>query len=305
VGFFPTALAVALVLLMLEMRAPTRPLSVTALQKAAHQLGVGGSILIVAAAAAISVTLQPLQFRLVQWCEGYWPLERKWVAGGPRAAYRLGMWRQLRRYNRTLDGLTINPLTANRPIALMRAQAAEEALRLRFPAQDRLLPTTLGNVLRAAEDRAALRYGIDSVTLWPRLFPLLPADYAGGIEDEVTQLDVSVRLVVTWLLGGVIGTFLLLRHPMQSIDHWPWAVFVASMFLLAQLSYRAAVESGLAHGRDVEVAIDLYRALVLDATRMPVPRRLSQERRTFAQLQALLSSYQSDAPTDLEYRRVP
>ncbi len=84
-----------------------------------------------------------------------------------------------------------------------RAQRAETFLRERFASPERLLPTALGNVLRSAEDRAGVRYGADSVVVWPRLFPLLPEQLARSVEDEVTQLDVSARLTVTWAAAAL------------------------------------------------------------------------------------------------------
>ena len=39
---------------------------------------------------------------------------------------------------------------------------------------DELMPTRLGNILKNAEVYPKLRYGIDSVLIWPRLYPLLP-----------------------------------------------------------------------------------------------------------------------------------
>ncbi|MHA3700744.1 hypothetical protein ACXR2U_01050 [Jatrophihabitans sp. YIM 134969] len=301
VGFFPTALAVALVLVMVKSGAPQEPLTLNGVQAAASDLGVGGGVVILVVAAAVSVTLQPLQFRLVQWLEGYWSLRPRGPLVVIGVLFRLGIWRQRRRFDRAVEALSYSSTHA-RPIDRVRAQAAEESLRLRFPKPERLLPTALGNVLRSSEDRAALRYNINSVNLWPRLFPLLPPDHAAGIEDEVTALDVAVRLVITWLGSAAAGTALLLRHPAQAVTHWQWVVVVAVMVLLAQLSYRAAIESALAHGRDIEIAIDLYRGRVLDATRMPVPGKLSEERATLNALEGLFTSYSPDQPAELDYR---
>lgn len=304
VGFVPTALAIALVAVMLQAHAPTTPLSIQTIDDAAGRLGAAGASVIVAVAAAASITLAPLQFRLVQWFEGYWSLRPKGpgrVLAPLRPLYRLGLWRQHRRYVRVVDALVVDAAD-HRSIAVARAQRAEEDSRFRFPDEDRLLPTTLGNVLRAAEDRAGVRYGIDSVTLWPRLHALLPEELAAGIEDEVTQLDVSVRLVITWLTAGVVGAGLLITHPHGVTQHPSWLAVVAVMFLLAQLSYRGAVESALAHGRDIEVAIDLYRGRVLDNARLPLPDRLSDERVRFGELIGLYRSDEPDVPEDLTYR---
>ena len=125
---------------------------------------------------------------------------------------------------------------------------------------------------------------------------------AAGIEDEVTQLDVSVRLVLTWMIAGLFGVGLLAADPAAVGHHPGWVLVVAAMFLMAHLSYRGAIESALAHGRDIEVAIDLYRGLVLDNARLVIPDRLSIERQRFADLIALYQSDQADEPAELLYR---
>jgi hypothetical protein len=61
-----------------------------------------------------------------------------------------------------------------------------------------------------------------------------------------------------------------------------------------------AVESALAHGRDIEVAIDLYRSKVLDIA--PAPASLSQERQEFTDLLAL---YESDSVEEAGRNAVP
>ncbi len=307
VGFIPTVLAIALVVVMVDAHAPDGPLTFTALKKAAGGLGPSGITVIVAVAAAVSITVAPLQFRLVQWFEGYWslnPRRKLRPLSVLRPLWRFGMWRQRRRYARVIGALVVDE-SDDEAIALARSEAAADDARFRFPAAERLLPTTLGNVLRAAEDRAGVRYGIEGVALWPRLHALLPAEMASGIEDEVMQLDVSVRLVLTWLVTALIGTIMLAAHPTGVGHHPGWIAAVAAMLLLAQLSYRGAVESALAHGRDIEVAIDLYRSKVLDIARLPVPVSLSQERQQFTDLLILYDSDSIEEPAEMVYRVDP
>ena len=181
---------------MVRAGAPGAPLGLSNLSATAQDLGADGALSVAALAAALSLTLQPLQFRFVQLLEGYWPLH--WFGW----AWRAGVWWQRRRLMRASADIVVLPDPGRSPsqqrVLEERAQAAESTARTRFPSEDRLLPTALGNVLRAAEDRHGQRYGLESVVVWPRLFPLLPPEYAQTIEDEVTQLDVSARLVLTW-----------------------------------------------------------------------------------------------------------
>ncbi len=104
-----------------------------------------------------------------------------------------------------------------------------------------MLPTALGNALRASEDKVGQRYGLQSVVIWPRLFHLLP-ERVPGMDDEVTQLDVSVRLSVTWTVACIASAAVLLRNPSAVIEHPGWLTVLFGVASLARLSYQSAVE---------------------------------------------------------------
>src|SRR6266498_1987653 len=48
---------------------------------------------------------------------------------------------------------------------------------------EEVLPTRLGNILRAAERYPISHYGMDAVYFWPRLFPLLPPEFKADYEE--------------------------------------------------------------------------------------------------------------------------
>ena len=160
---------------MLLVGAPDTALTWTSLTIAFGELRLSEVGLVTVVAVAVAVTLQPLRVKsLVQLLEGYSPISKRgWL-------YRVGLWRQMRRIDRLEDRLavSVDPHRGQRHQKALeaRAQAALDRLNERFPDLDRLLPTSLGNALRAAEDRSGLRYGLQSVVLWPRLYPLLPAE---------------------------------------------------------------------------------------------------------------------------------
>lgn len=287
-GFLPTLLAVGTFSLLLVMDAPRSPLTISSVAAAGRNLGVTGAVAITGVAVAVSVTLQPLQFRLVQLLEGYWPTGHRGVVFRTGIALQRWRYRRLRRrlvVHRTPDA------PGRRRVMEERMLAAELRLRLHFPEEQRLLPTALGNVLRSAEDRVGRRYGFEAVTIWPRLFPLLPKDFQATLEDEVTQLDVSTRLTVTWGVTAAATTSLILWN-LDAVSEYPlWLIVPAFLWLLSWLSYRSAIESALAHGTDLEVAIDLYRSRVISAMRLPTCSRLSEERRVFRRLCRLYTTY--------------
>jgi hypothetical protein len=135
---------VAVVAVLLRAGAPGSPPAPDALLRAAQALGASGAAVVAATALAVAITLQPLQFRLVQLLEGYWSLR------GTAWLFRLGVNRQRRRLLRAVDALPVTAAAGASPGRRRqleeRSQRAEAALRERFPAEDRLLPTALGNV---------------------------------------------------------------------------------------------------------------------------------------------------------------
>lgn len=296
-GFVPTLVAVTVVSFLLVGDAPNKPVAFARVTEAWKVVGWPGLVALVLTSLAVSITLQPLQFRLVQLMEGYWSSP---LLDG---LFRLGIRRQARRRDILSARLTAPPEGVLTAAELSRMEAAADALRMRFPTERRLLPTALGNVLRAAEDRGASRWNASAVTLWPRIFPLLPRDHAASLEDEVLQLDLSARLTATWATASVTSVIILATSPSGLVRHGAWALVPCVLVALAWLSYRGAVESALAHGRDIEVTVDLYKGLLLDALRLPEPRAVRHEQRLLAQVTAALETYDAPDVPDIRYRR--
>ena len=121
------------------------------------------------------------------------------------------------------------------------------------------------------------------------------------MDDEVTQLDVSTRLTVTWALSGIASFLILIREPAALLENPLWTAVVACVFLLTRLSYQSAVESAIAQGVDLEVAIDLYRTRVIDAMRLHPTVSLEGERRVFRALCELFQTPITSA-LDLQFK---
>lgn len=291
-------LAVFVLAFLVVANAPRAPLNGATVLQAVHTIDARGAIVVAVVSVAISLSLQPLQFRLVQLLEGYWPIGRRGLV------FRFFVGIQRRRYEGQLSKLTSSGAgsPAARRASVERMTNAKNRLRERFPSPDRLLPTGLGNALRSFEDRVGARYGVQAVTIWPRLFRLLPAGLQASIEDEVTQLDVSARLAVTWLVTAATGSGILLLDLPHLVRNPTWLLVVAMLWLLAWLSYLAAIEAAVAHGIDVEVAIDLHRHLLIDAMRLPGTARLSEERRLFKRLCRLFATDDPNHGFELEFR---
>jgi hypothetical protein len=71
-------------------------------------------------------------------------------------------------------------------------------MQLRFPNRKKnFLPTSFGNILKAAEAYPGDRYGIDAVRLWPRLVHVIPETYYEKVEQSNDGLAFLVNCSVS------------------------------------------------------------------------------------------------------------
>ncbi|QNE77546.1 hypothetical protein F0344_25745 [Streptomyces finlayi] len=227
---------------------------------------------------AVALVLQPLQLGLVRLLEGYWPKVGFLAHATAWAKDRQGNhWEDLRR------ATTISAENVGSD-ATATAQLDASRWAIAFPpSKDRVLPTRLGNALRAAEDRGGRPYGLDTVTAWPRLYPLLPDRLSAIIDDGRDQLDYSSRFVATFAIGAIGSLMLLAAH-----GGW-WLVLPAILAALTWLSYAAAVAAARAYGQSVCAAFDLHRFALFTAAHIALPPNGATEQQLGERLTRLWS----------------
>jgi len=234
----------------------------------------------------ISLVLQALDLTITRLLEGYWERRpARWLAE------LLKLWHQWRWYR--LQARAEHELPTMREGALWQ-------MRYRYPAPDRMMPTGLGNVLRAAEDRAGQTYGLQTVEVWPRLFPLLSERLTAIVEDERNQLDLAVRLCFVFMVGALASATVLIRQMLAAntlADRWKWLVIPAANLVLSLLSYRGAVSGALLYGTGLDTAFALHRFDLLVALHLPLPQNLDQERRVNGRISNLFQ-YGAGSPAE-------
>lgn len=288
VGVLPVAaLVLYVVALFISMMAGGSP-DLAALAKFAHGLTAADALVLVGSIVVLAFLLQPLQLSLVRLLEGYW--------GGSRLARAAGgiavAWHRRRR-----EKLEAASQSTHEPSADEAVEMAAAARRLRrfYPAPDRLLPTMLGNVLRAAEDKGEVRYGLDTVVIWPRLYHVLPEALQHSLADQRNQLDIAARLCVVFILAVIASAALLYRHG------W-WNLAEIITVALAWMSYRSAIAAALAYGESIQAAIDLHRFDLLKALHLPAPADRDAERKAN---RLLCDFLRQGVPVDFTYQHPP
>lgn len=191
---------------------------------------------------------------VIRFLEGYWPL---WA----RPLARLLRQWQVRRF-RHLEA------TFQSSAALLDSSTGEqmrwEATRAeddlaRFPGEESLLlPTRLGNTLRASELRPFYKYGLDPIRCWHQLWLVMPDSTRNEIIAARARLDASA-VTFTFCTAAVVWTTLA----------W-WALPLA--VVAAVIAYRVfALPAAETYGDLVEAACDVHRPALYLSLRLELP----------------------------------
>ena len=280
VSFLPTLTTALIVLAVVWSGAPAYSLSYHRVMRSANGLNAGAWVALGLGLLVIVLVTHPLELRLVRLLEGY-----------PRGALLQPLIRRL--HNRQVKRWQVLGRVANDDErSLDERLAAAETLRYGFPPrEDRVLPTRLGNVLRAAEDRAGEYYGWSTIAAWPRLYMLLPDRAASLVTDARNQLDMACRFTISFAVAGVIILALL-------VADGAWCLLVLLLGVMSWLSYRSAIEAARSYGAVIQAVFDLYRLELLRTMHLPLPRDAEDEHRISA---AVSRWFSQGRPHQLRY----
>jgi hypothetical protein len=228
---------------------------------AARQVALG--VTAAAAVVMLAVIIGTQVVAMTRLLEGYW--RRPWADA---TLGRLGRWREGKR----------------------RTKLAKDASELGYlrdylafpPEPSPVLPTRLGNALRAAESYPGddQRWGLDAVFWWPRLYLILPDSARTQVDDARAALD---QLVVLTMLSAVFGV-LALALSIAGLNLPAGLGCAGGAFLLSRGCYLAAVTSATVFGDLVRSCYDLFRADLLTRLGWQMPPTLKRERQLWSVL---------------------
>lgn len=265
------------------------------------KLGFGGVAALGLVSLFIGLVLQPLQFSLVQFCEGYWGTNRTAQAVMNR---RIHYHREVRAYLVRLRGSAHGRLTAanqsptnpgadwvdNEHLPDLTKYGEATRLLTRYPRnRNDVRPTRLGNVLRRHEADAGSAYQLPGVTVIPHLALVAPSEDVAYLDDRRTQMDLAVRLAVLSAVATACTTLALWRSGL-------WLLLALAPYAATYLFYRGAVGLAQGYGTALAILIDLNRFSLYDRLRMVPPPDMRAERDMNTALGRLLRDLQ---PQDL------
>jgi hypothetical protein len=285
--------------------------SLGTLRDAFANWSLAGAGWLVLATVLVGMFIHPLQFATVQLLEGYWGISR--LARGAmkmRAAHYRAKAQKIKTRldehkdyldNKLLDHLGEggNKLSDDEwehetakyledeadDVALSHAFAVDtfDKAKGRYPERARMMPTRLGNALRAAEDRAGTQYGLDAITVAPHLALIAPESHVAYLQDSREQLDLAVRLCSVSLLATVITVPAVFSDGL-------WLLLALVPYALAYIAYRAAVSAADEFMTAVSTLIDLDRFALYQHLGLRRPRTTHQERHRNEKLMLLLQN---------------
>ncbi|HYO15592.1 MAG TPA: hypothetical protein VE685_20540 [Thermoanaerobaculia bacterium] len=216
--------------------------------------------------------------RVLRWWTGLQPLEQTWLTLAALLAVTVLAYLLLALSNvsiRFYEGYTWPGWLASWSTRRQKARWARGEFH-EFPRNTSLVrPTRLGNILTAAEEHPYQLYRLEAVAWWPRLTPVLPAEFRKQVDAALTPLlawlNLSTMIVLLALVGGAVS--------LLSGQRW-WASLsiLAGGLLLARIFYAAAVAQAADYAVLIRVAFDLYRHELLKTMHIPVPDNLVEER---------------------------
>ncbi|MFG2045488.1 hypothetical protein [Dactylosporangium sp. NPDC048998] len=215
----------------------------------------------VAGIAASGLLVKQLTRPALALLEGYWP-------GWLDAPRRRLVGRVSRRADADAERFQelAGPVHDGTATAGQRAEFAAVDGRLRrLPTRDRLLPTRVGNVLRAAETRPIDKYGLDPVVAWPHLWLVFPEPTRQELTAARRSLDLSVAAAV-W------GVLFVAFAPLA------WWAAPAGLAVAAAAGWGWVPARAAAYADLVEASVDLHRPALYASLRWPPPRHPDHER---------------------------
>jgi len=258
---------------------------------AASQRTAGGAVVLVFGLFLVGVLLQPFQIALVQFLEGYWGHGR---VGG--VAGKLAVERHRRRYTTARavhDAEPSSPqdATFTQVAEFSRCQAAEartksraDALLKQLPIEPKhLMPTMLGNVLRNGEDYAGERYGLDALTVYPRMYPSLSKSISDAMSRQLDVIAVTAAMCVSSIAAALATAPVVRRLDL-------WSLIPLGALLLGVLAYRGALRAAGTHATLFATAFDLHRFDMLQALHYELPKTVDRELELNRELTTFLQS---------------
>ncbi|MEU0025271.1 hypothetical protein [Streptomyces sp. NPDC006335] len=237
------------------------------------EAALGVLLFVVVCAALLGLLLQPFQVRAVRVLEGYWD---RW----PVTAGLAGVLTEVQR--RRLEALRERAAVPTSDAVTQRVKADRARRAGARPPAHLLLPTALGNALRAGEIRAGERYGLATLASWPRIYMQVSDRMAEALRSTREALEVATNLCWCFLALTALFGVAFYDEP----DLW-W--LCGCGLLLAAIAYKGAITAAQTYSGLMHVVYDLHRFDLAEALHLPLPGNAEDEEELFTRISDLFA----------------
>lgn len=194
--------------------------------------------------------------------------------------------------------------TRDKRIIKLRRKALAELSELELLApldEENLLPTRLGNILRASEQYPVERYRLEGITFWPRLFHVMPSHFIRNLEEKNNHLVFLLNsslliyaIAVISLSSGLMGLACRVSLPQNLslvtkicglfargykwISPHEYLIIATILIFVAYWIYRIGVNAAEDFGQFIRTGFDLYRFNLLKEMHQKLPEDLADEK---------------------------
>lgn len=272
------------------------------------------SLTMLVAFTLFALGLQSLQTPILRLYEGYW----EGMAALPVLGRFVVMWsrRSLESQRRRWTDLQMrcdalgeeiarlegndNPTEGTRRQVQTLRQSltrVEQDWLLNYPSEtEDLLPTRLGNILKAAELYPWEHYRMDAAILWSRLWMVLSKE----VTEALREARLTVDLLLTTSLLGLV--FFLVWVPILIALRavWPLVVLAMPGLVVAWVSYQATLPAARFYGELIKAAFDIYRWKLLETMHLEPPNDPQEEAILWSKINGFL--YRGYALEEVRYQ---
>jgi hypothetical protein len=165
----------------------------------------------------------------------------------------------------------------------------------RFPDEQWIQPTRIGNRLAALDDYASKRYGIDTSTLLIRIWGVTTAEEQKDVADAQLSVETFLTVAAAFLvLASSVIVIWWRRELIQPyVIDWRTIGTILGATLLSIASYRASVTAFGAVEERILRLVDFKRLAVLEAFGYAAPETVAEERNQLEELRAFFTMGQA------------
>lgn len=257
----PAALIIAAFMGIADLNFGTTfyPSFIAFIRSGSEKLPLGQFGALALAVWGLAVFLLGINYQLTRMLEGY----------GTLNPARLLAWYSKMIFRRRAKAMSDNDDARNTDYSEAAIDFAAK-----FPeSEDLLLPTRVGNILRAAERYPQIIYNMEPMQIWMRLQSVAPATHLAMVDDAKAALDFWINL---WFGALVIAAADVVIRWWNGHLIWSWSLPVAILAAIAIA--KASQASALQLGALIKATFDLYRGDLANQLGIEIPVPLREER---------------------------